>query len=306
MKSTEENINRGVAQYFVFPQDSYLERTSRPVYAIIFLLPFMLFYELGVVFIKSDVLSQSAVLVDAFVWLQKGLGYLGFRDKMAWLAPPVVALAILAAQQITSRKKWGIWLHDLWIMAIECVWWAIPLIIFSLLLNSSTNQSQADLQHFDQKNISISSQAVDYCSAVNAQPQDIQGQEHIAKKDSSLFASIITGIGAGIYEELVFRLILICLLMIFLQNFLRFDRSASIIMAILISAALFSAHHHIDFLTGQVNSNDPFSVIKFIFRTFAGIYFAILFSVRGFGVTAGTHAFYDILAVLINHFFFTA
>jgi len=32
----------------------------------------------------------------------------------------------------------------------------------------------------------------------------------------------------------------------------------------------------------------------------AGIYFAVLFAIRGFGITAGTHAFYNIIAVSIT------
>ena len=48
----------------------------------------------------------------------------------------------------------------------------------------------------------------------------------------------------------------------------------------------------------------PFTVREFVFRTLAGVYFACLFAMRGFGITAGTHAFYDIIAVLVNAVFF--
>ena len=120
-----------------------------------------------------------------------------------------------------------------------------------------------------------------------------------------LMARIVTALGAGIYEELVFRLILICVLMIVFQDVLKFNHRNSIIFSVIISAALFSAHHHWgwSFSSGfyQIES---FDWTKFSFRTIAGIYFAILFAVRGFGVTAGTHAFYDILATLINVLFF--
>jgi len=36
----------------------------------------------------------------------------------------------------------------------------------------------------------------------------------------------------------------------------------------------------------------------------AGVYFAVIFAVRGFGIVAGTHAFYDILAAILNAIFF--
>jgi hypothetical protein len=44
--------------------------------------------------------------------------------------------------------------------------------------------------------------------------------------------------------------------------------------------------------------------MEFGFRTVAGIYFAALFAIRGFGITAGVHAFYDIIATIINAVFF--
>jgi hypothetical protein len=44
--------------------------------------------------------------------------------------------------------------------------------------------------------------------------------------------------------------------------------------------------------------------MEFGFRAVAGVYFAVLFAIRGFGITAGTHAFYDIIATIINSVFF--
>jgi len=120
----------------------------------------------------------------------------------------------------------------------------------------------------------------------------------------SLLANVVTGIGAGIYEELIFRLVLICVLMIVFQDILGFSHTNSIVLSVLVSAALFSAHHHMDLLSGQVNHKDMFTWTEFGFRTIAGVYFAILFAVRGFGITAGAHAFYDIIATVINAVFF--
>lgn len=92
--------------------------------------------------------------------------------------------------------------------------------------------------------------------------------------------------------------------MLFFQDVLGFTRKNSIVLSVLISAALFSAHHHIVFVNGQFGKSAPFAWTKFGFRTIAGIYFAILFAIRGFGITAGTHAFYDIIAAIIDAVFF--
>jgi len=254
-------------QLFNFTRDSYLERTSRPVYAIAYLLPFIIFYELGTIFINTDVLSQTQVRVVAFVWLQEFLLRLGFGGKFLWAMPALLVVIILLAYQLASKKKWWVSLTDFLPMTIECVLLAIPLIVLSLLLNSAP---------FVKNSV-------------------VAGGAHPA-----LLADIVTGLGAGIYEELLFRLILITILVVLFQDVLGLSNSSSIILAVLVSAALFGAHHHIDFLSGTPNQGDPFDWSKFTFRTMAGVYFAGLFAMRGFGITAGTHAFYDIIATLIN------
>jgi hypothetical protein len=297
-------------QWFNFTRDSYLERTSRPIYAIVFLLPFIVFYELGTIFINTDVLSQTQIRVVAFVWMQELLKYLGFGGKFLWATPALVVVVILLAYQLVSRKKWWVSFGDMLPMAIESVFWAIPLIVLSLFLNSTTAT-----KHNNANNIVPS--AVVQCAAAQktapakstripqqqqAQPQPQPQTKTIAqqKPRQSLLADIVTGIGAGIYEELLFRLILICALMLLLQDVIGVNQHYAVIISVLLSAALFGAHHHIDFFTGRANPSDLFDWSKFIFRTMAGVYFAALFAIRGFGITAGTHAFYDIIATLIN------
>jgi hypothetical protein len=294
----EDKFKYNTSQLFNFARDSYLERTSRPIYAIIFLLPFIIFYELGTILINTDVLNQSQVRVVAFVWLQNMLDYLGFGSKFAWAAPALAVVAILIGLQLASRKKWYFGPGDIWPMAVECILLAVPLIVLSLFLNSPA-KPQANSDQFVNGTIQTKSEAVWSCSAVGAEEAGSgEGDK------SSMLADIVTGIGAGIYEELIFRLILICVLMMLFQNVLGFSRRNSIILSVVVSAALFSAHHHIVFLDGQLSSSAAFTWTEFVFRTIAGVYFAVLFAIRGFGITAGTHAFYDIIATVMNSIFF--
>ena len=292
-------------QLFDFTQDSYLERTSRPIYAILFLLPFIVFYEIGTFSINTDVLNQSN-RVAAFDLLQNLLEPMGFGVKFAWVAPPLAVILILIALQITSGKQWRIWLGDIPRMTFECIVLTIPLLVLTLFMGNSA-KLEGDISRFDNSKRQTQIVALPVCSSVtggNLSSLSAEGGE--VMQEQSLLANIVTGIGAGIYEELVFRLILICLLMLLFQDVLRLTHKNSIVLSVLISAALFSAHHHIDLLSGQPNANDPFNSIRFAFRTIAGIYFAVLFAIRGFGITAGTHAFYDIIAVIINAFFFSS
>jgi membrane protease YdiL (CAAX protease family) len=189
-------------------------------------------------------------------------------------------------------------------MAVECILLAIPLIVLVWFINT-LGAAQGNISRFNGHSIQIQSKVVSSCSTATADSSAVVVDEGgVEEKRQYWVADIVTGIGAGIYEELIFRLILICVLMILFQNVLQLSRRNSIILAVLISAALFSAHHHIDFLTGKLNPRDQFNLAKFSFRTIAGVYFAVLFAIRGFGITAGTHAFYDIIATVMNAAFF--
>jgi hypothetical protein len=276
-----------------YSKNSYLERTSRPFCAAVFLLPFIVFYEIGTIFINTDLMQHSQIRVVAFVWLQNFLQYLGFASKFAWVAPPLVVLVILLSQQAVSQKGWKLIPSDLWKMAAESILLALPLLLFNIVLVSSPRQS-SQYSSVQPNTLVISAQVnpdegICSLSAINSYSQNSR---------PGPLASIITGIGAGIYEELIFRLILISLLMIILFDVSGFSHSNAIIISILASAALFSAYHHIDFFTGR--QTEAFGLTVFLFRTLAGVYFASIFAARGFGITAGTHAFYDIIAVAIN------
>ena len=201
--------------------------------------------------------------------------FLGFSSGVALIATPLVVVVILLALQVTSKTPWRVKFEDLFLMAGECILLTVPLIVLSLLLNREPPVSNA--------------------AALAGQAVEVQ---HL------LWVDIVTGIGAGIYEELIFRLVLICLLMLLFQDVFGMKKKAAVILSVLISAVLFSVHHHIFFANGQFHTGDIFTVGKFTFRAMAGAYFAILYAVRGFGITAGTHAFYNILAAILRTLMF--
>lgn len=288
------------SQLLNFAPDSYLERTSRPVYAIVFLLPFIVFYEIGTILINTDVLNQFQVRVVTFVWLQRFLQYLGTGSRFAWAAPPLVVIVILIGLQLTSRKPWYFCLGDYAPMVIECILLAVPLIVLSLFFNSPVVRD-GDPGRPNGNSPPALAHVVD--QAGGAAPLESLGSVN-PPEAQPLMADIVTGVGAGIYEELVFRLILICLLMVLFQDVIGIGHRNAIILSVLISAALFSAHHHVIYIDGYLDHSTPFAWTEFSFRTLAGVYFAGLFAIRGFGITAGTHAFYDIIATVVNAVFF--
>jgi membrane protease YdiL (CAAX protease family) len=259
--------------------DSYAERTSRPIYALVFLMGFLTVFILGTLLIQPNTLSQSLaepqVRVVAFIWIQNMMQYLGFSARAALIATPLVVVVILLALQFTSKTSWRVKFEDMFLMFGECLLLSVPLIVLSLLLNRGTAASNS--------------------AALTVQETGIH---------SLLWLDIITGIGAGIFEELIFRLILICLLMLLLQDLFDVEKKRAVVLSVIISAVLFSVHHHVFFANGRLYQGEAFTVGKFVFRAIAGAYFAILYAVRGFGITAGTHALYNVLAALARTLLF--
>jgi hypothetical protein len=293
------------SQLLNFARDSYLERTSRPIYAILFLVPFIIFYEIGTILINTDVLTQYQVRVVAFVWVQDVVLHLGTSSRFAWIAPPLVVIVILIGLQIASKKQWYFCLSDYTPMILECVFLAVPLIVLSLLFNSSgTRPDNLPRPESARPPAQVSVAAQQQVVGAQDLVATLGQQNGVRPKVHSLMTNIVTGVGAGIYEELVFRLILICALMVLFQDVIGLSRQNAIVLSVLMSAALFSAHHHIVWIDGRLARSTPFNWTEFGFRTIAGVYFAILFAIRGFGITAGTHAFYDIIATLVNAIFF--
>lgn len=298
------------SQLFNFMQDSYLDRTSRPVYALVFLLPLIIFYEIGTMIISPEFFTALAsgpeVRVVSFVWVQNLLEYLGFSSRATWIIVPLVVVVILLAMQITSRARWYVRLKDFLPMIIECVLLAIPLIVLSLMVNRSVSEDKSQYLAANVCN-RLSVTAVTAVAAPEVSVDETEATDKASAAvvgDKGLMVNIVTGIGAGIYEELVFRLILICLLMIFFQDLLHVSGGSSVLLSVVISAILFSAHHHFYFIDGRFAVAEFFSPGKFFFRFLAGIYFSFIFAVRGFGITAGTHAVYDIIAAFMNAFLF--
>jgi membrane protease YdiL (CAAX protease family) len=98
-------------------------------------------------------------------------------------------------------------------------------------------------------------------------------------------------IGAGIWEELLFRVGAIGFIIYFLKHILGYNRLFAALIAIFCSAVLFSLFHYI----GQLG--DIFTLRSFYLRTLAGIILGTLFIIRGFGITAYTHIFYDMAII---------
>ena len=116
----------------------------------------------------------------------------------------------------------------------------------------------------------------------------------IAAPALDLPTRLVTSLGAGIYEELLFRVILTGGLLVLLRAVLKTRAGGAAAMSVVVSALVFSAFHYVGAL------GDRFTVQSFTFRAIAGLAFSGLYVSRGLGITAWTHALYDIGITLLQ------
>ncbi len=101
---------------------------------------------------------------------------------------------------------------------------------------------------------------------------------------------IALSLGAGLYEELFFRVILVGLLLFIFKKI--FDSHITAYMiAVIIAALIFSTVHYI----GEFG--DVFTLNSFLFRFLFGLVLNVVYVKRGFGIAAWTHAIYDLLVI---------
>ena len=98
-------------------------------------------------------------------------------------------------------------------------------------------------------------------------------------------------LGAGIWEEILFRYLLLSSLINIFKKII--DKYSSIILSIFISALLFSMFHYIGSL------GDVFNIYTFIVRFVGGIYLSIIYLYRGLGISMISHIIYDFILVTI-------
>ncbi|EDM76614.1 CAAX amino terminal protease family protein [Plesiocystis pacifica SIR-1] len=97
---------------------------------------------------------------------------------------------------------------------------------------------------------------------------------------------IVISAGAGLHEELIFRLIGVGGLSWLLAGMV--NRGQALVIAVVVSSLVFSLAHHIG------PSGEAFTFAAFVYRTLAGVFFALIYQVRGLAVAVWTHAIYDI------------
>jgi hypothetical protein len=231
---------------------TYLTSTRHPWACLVFVLPLLIVYEGGILYFGGT--DPAALRNGADAWLRWGLERYGLGQM--WVAP-VLLLAVLLV------RSWAAWSTRPDLLVPTLLGMVIESVVFAVGLWAVARNFEPLLKEAGVPVASVSFQT------------PAAGQA-------------ITFLGAGIYEEVLFRLGLFSILY-FLLRMVAVPRLPAVLLAAVVGALTFAAAHHVG------PNGEEVATVKFLFRTAAGLYFTALYVTRGFGVAVGAHAGYDVL-----------
>jgi membrane protease YdiL (CAAX protease family) len=234
---------------------NYLQTSRTHTYSLLFALPLLVLYELGAAAMSG---SGSSLRNGADVLLRSMLALGGVHSTIAFTAILIVgALGLILLEQ--RRKRVPLRAGVFGLMLLESAGYALA---FGAVVGTATSWLMGG----------VGGKLAAGAGAMDRLP---------------LGEGIVLSLGAGIYEELFFRVLMVGgLLVLFRSGGLERKRSA--FFAAVLAALLFSAFHYV----GPYAY--PWSIASFTFRFLSGLVFSALFVIRGFGITAWTHALYDV------------
>lgn len=255
---------------------SYAALSSGPLHTLVFLIPIIVVFEVGLVLVLTS--GDGATVED-----------IRARRLLAWIFDifgtpglslvPLAAVAVLMIEHLVRRDPWQLRPSVFPVMLIECVVWAVPLFVLGQVVFAIVS----GLVPPPTAGVGVVPAAAAIAGS-GAAPSASDGWW------LSLAQDLTRAAGAGLYEELVFRLGMIGLLHILLADVLRMKQRHATIAALVVSSIAFALYHDL------TRADGSFDVAQFAFFVFAGLYFGVAFLTRGFGVAVGLHAVYDLMA----------
>jgi membrane protease YdiL (CAAX protease family) len=256
----------------------YWRQSQRPLVSLAFILPLLALYEGGVVW-----LGPAAMRNGADVWLRRLLDQFGFGQ---YFLLPALTVSLLLAWHHTTQERWRVSRDVLVGMYVESSLLAVVLLGIGL--------AQRSLSHLAHSQLTLSQSALPGSFPALVESDALRpALTAVAGRDAWPWAArLVAFCGAGIYEEVLFRLILVPVVGA-LVALLALERQWCVAAAVVVTSVAFSAAHYVG------AQGEAFDWFSFSFRFLAGVFFALLFVRRGFGIAAGTHALYDIFVGVV-------
>ncbi len=249
----------------------YWRAARAPRYSLTFAFPLLVAYEALAFTLSHD--SLAGVRNGADVLLKSVFVLLGGRNGLLAFGALLVGTGIALVWR--DRRRSGPIEGRVFLgMIVESVVYALG---FGLVVGTLTGLLLRGLR-----------------TAVDAAPLTAALVTHLVPElgRTGLATQLMISLGAGIYEELLFRVLLVGGLAWTGRRLFGWGAGGSGLFATALGALVFSAFHYVG------PYGDRLELSSFAFRAIAGLLFSGLYLLRGFGITAWTHALYDVFLTL--------
>ncbi len=238
----------------------YFELSKRPLHVLVFVLPLVIACEVGTALYLANESGQLTEAVSAYL---RVVAFFETFGAFGLYLPALAIVAVLAVQHVLARDSWRVRPGTVGLMAAESAVLATPLLVLGATLE-----------------LAAAAAASDPGTAASV-------------LDGPWPQRLTVALGAGLYEEFLFRMVLIAAVHLILADLLRLRAAVAAVGCVLVSALAFAAYHDLSAPAGGI---DP---TRAAFFAIAGAYFAVVYLWRGFGVVVGVHVVYDVIVLLI-------
>lgn len=242
---------------------TYAVVSMRPLCVLAFLLPLIVLYEVGSSVYLSDPAHGMVETIRAQSIL---LGFFQDFGVVGRFVPAIAVIVVLLAWQVLKDDPWRIRPIMLPAMLLESFVWTVPLVVLIALVQLIGSGGAP-------------------APAVQAQPGSLL--------DLSWQSRVTVSLGAGLYEEFLFRMVGMAALHMVLVDMARMTERVGVALSIVLTAAAFAAYHDV------IGPDGGIQVLKAAQLMCAGAYFGVVFWLRGFGIVVAVHALYDVFALVL-------
>ncbi len=249
----------------------YSALSKGPLHSLCFLLPLIIAYELGTRWYLTDSFMSSVQTIRAHSMLLAFFQDFGVAGRFL---PAMTVVAVLVVWHVLNGDRARVRPQVLLGMILESALLTVPLIVFIGLMQLAFGTGHPP-------------------SPAAAQVAQ-QTLDPLAKLPWR--AGLTISLGAGLYEEMLFRMVGVTALHLVCVDLAKMSEQVGTWLAVGLAAAAFAAYHDV---MGQ-GGGGHIDALKAASLMVAGVYFGMVFSVRGFGLAVGVHVLYDVYVLVLS------
>ncbi len=239
-------------------RNHYAALSRSPLYSLATITPILVFCHVAAALTHPNVADTPLVLLHMGRVFRRA-------GPVAPYLPAIAVVVVLFLQHLAHKDKWAVYPSVIGCMLVESALWLLPLV------------------------------ALLHVAGALHVAGTLAAQTHAP---ASIFDRVLLGVAAGVYEEFVFRLVLIDLILLLLLDVLALGKGLSAGLAVAVTAIAFGLYHPNALQIGGGQWAAEWWLL--LFYVIGGAYLGLIYLKRGLGIVVGAHCLFNVYVVLIR------